>query len=62
MPMVLGLSDNTYEEGKNQFPPVPGIARYIVYYWYRRYHQGAWRFLPCDMWGIPQPLQFVEKV
>ncbi|KAF7956541.1 hypothetical protein EAE96_003877 [Botrytis aclada] len=54
LPLILGLSDSTFEDGKYVFPAVPNFARYLVHYWYCRKHQGAWRFLPCDMWGIPK--------
>ncbi|TEY54144.1 hypothetical protein BOTCAL_0242g00110 [Botryotinia calthae] len=54
LPLILGLSDSTFEDGKYVFLAVPKFARYLVHYWYFHKHQGAWRFLPCDMWGIPK--------
>ncbi|KAF7876409.1 hypothetical protein EAF04_001501 [Stromatinia cepivora] len=49
LPLILGLSDITSEYGKYVFPAVPGFARYLVHYWYRRAHQ-----------GIPRPLAFLD--
>jgi hypothetical protein len=56
-PVVFGCHDRTYENADN-FPPVPGIFRYLVHYYFARRHRGAWRFSPCDMWSTPRPLLF----
>jgi hypothetical protein len=60
LPLILGLSDSTFEDGAYVFPAVPGFARYLVHYWYARKYASVWRFLPCDMWGMPRPLQFLS--
>jgi len=58
IPCVLGCADKTYEGG-NPFPPLPFFIPYLVQYWFAAKNKGAWRFLPCDMWGRPRPLMFV---
>ncbi|KAF7929883.1 uncharacterized protein EAE97_009480 [Botrytis byssoidea] len=62
LPLILGLSESTFENGKYVFSDVPGFARYLVHYWYCRTQQGAWRFLPWDnlMWGMPRSLAFLN--
>lgn len=59
-PFALGLADTTYEGGIHSFPPVPFFIPYIVHYLFSYKHAGTWRFAPCDFWGKPRPLQFVE--
>ncbi|KAJ5619688.1 hypothetical protein N7510_003672 [Penicillium lagena] len=56
-PMVLGLRDVTFEGG-SQWPALPPLAEWVINYLFARRHAGAWRFLPCDMWGKPRPLAF----
>ena len=58
LPLVLGLSDRTYEGDIQDFPPVPWFLPYLVHYWFARKHAGAWRCL-LDMWSKPRELQFV---
>ena len=31
LPLVLGLSDRTYEEGIHSFPPVPWFLPYLMH-------------------------------
>jgi hemerythrin-like domain-containing protein len=57
-PMVLGLCDKTFEGG-NDWPKMPLGSAYFVHYIFGRKHRGSWRFLPCDSWRNPKPLQFV---
>jgi hemerythrin-like domain-containing protein len=57
-PMVLGLCDKTFEGG-NDWPKMPMGSAYFVHYLFGRKHRGAWRFLPCDTWRNPKPLQFL---
>ncbi|KAL1965836.1 hypothetical protein VTN77DRAFT_5157 [Rasamsonia byssochlamydoides] len=59
-PMVLGLRDVTFEGG-NKWPAMPPLSELFVHYIFARKHAGSWRFLPCDTWGKPRPLAFVEK-
>jgi len=30
-------------------------------YWFGTYQPGAWRFLPCDFWGKPKPLEMLKR-
>lgn len=58
-PIVFGSADRTYEGG-NDFPVVPFFVPYLVHYYFERQYQGSWRFNPCDTWGKPRPLQFLD--
>jgi len=63
-PLFFGLVDKTYEGGIPDFPPMPGFVQFfmpwVLYYWIGRTYKGAWRFLPCDFWRQPRPLEFVD--
>ncbi|RAL12065.1 uncharacterized protein BO97DRAFT_345986 [Aspergillus homomorphus CBS 101889] len=59
-PMVLGLRDVTFEGG-NQWPAMPPLSAWFVYYLFSGKHAGSWRFLPCDTWGTPRALEFVME-
>jgi hypothetical protein len=61
-PMVMGLRDKTYEGG-NDWPKIPGgaAAELIVASVLSLKNRGAWRFLPCDHWGRPRPLAFLDE-
>lgn len=61
-PLAFGCIDAGFEGRMHRFPPVPGFVSYVVKYWFARKHQGAWRFNPCDMWGVPRELTFLPKV
>ena len=54
LPLVLGLSDRTYERDIQDFPPVPWFLPYLVHYWFARKHAGAWRFCPSDVQSKPR--------
>jgi len=58
--LALGLSDRKFQGG-NDWPPLPAALMYVVHYVFGRRHRGAWRFLPCDTWGTPKPLLFIEE-
>ncbi|MCJ1458856.1 hypothetical protein MMC28_009230 [Mycoblastus sanguinarius] len=61
-PFVMGTVDWTYEGGMHRglFPPVPFFMPYLIKYWYERRYGGCWRFSPCDGFGNPRPLLFLE--
>lgn len=58
--LVLGCCDKTYQGG-NDFPPLPRLMPYAITYWFGRTHAGAWRFNPCDFWGLPRPLPMLPE-
>jgi hypothetical protein len=60
-PLAFGCIDKGFEGGLQKFPPVPGVVNVVVKYWFARKHRGAWRFNPCDMWGTPRPLHFLQS-
>jgi hypothetical protein len=62
LPLVLGLSDRTYEGDIQGFPPAPWFLPYLVRFWFARKHAGAWRFYPSNMWSKPRKLQFVGSL
>ncbi|KAI1501490.1 hypothetical protein F5X99DRAFT_409074 [Biscogniauxia marginata] len=59
-PMIVGLRDATFEAGRGRdwprlsVPAVHAIADRLA-----PRHAGAWRFLPCDVWGRPRELGFL---
>ncbi|KAL2060973.1 hypothetical protein VTL71DRAFT_9025 [Oculimacula yallundae] len=61
LPGFLGSHDSTFEGGIHHWwPPFPFFMPYLIKYWYMRKHQGAWRFSPCDAFGVPKELPFLE--
>jgi Hemerythrin HHE cation binding domain len=60
-PLAFGCIDKGFEAGQHKFPPVPGVVNFVVKYWFARKHQSVWRFNPCDMWGTPRPLYFLQN-
>lgn len=61
-PMVVRLRDVTYADGSEGggWPRLSVPALHAVADRLSAKHAGAWRFLPCDVWGKPRELQFVE--
>ncbi|KAK0102007.1 hypothetical protein ONS96_005975 [Cadophora gregata f. sp. sojae] len=61
LPLALGANDTTFEGGLHSWwPPFPFFVPYLVKYWYMRKYWGAWRFCPCDVFGNPRELEFLE--
>ncbi|KAI1762621.1 hypothetical protein GGR53DRAFT_413168 [Hypoxylon sp. FL1150] len=59
-PMVTRLRDVTYEGGNGgTWPRLSVPALHAVADRLSPRHAGAWRFLPCDVWGRPRELGFV---
>ncbi|ORY60659.1 uncharacterized protein BCR38DRAFT_441874 [Pseudomassariella vexata] len=56
-PMVVRLHDTTYEGG-NDWPRLSIMALHAVEDKLSPKYAGAWRFLPCNVWGKPQDLPF----
>lgn len=67
LPMLMHSRDITYEngsggrgggrvEGKNDWPGLSVPAVHAVADRLAPKHAGAWRFLPCDVWGRPREL------
>ncbi|KAK5632362.1 hypothetical protein RRF57_008076 [Xylaria bambusicola] len=42
------------------FPPFPWFMPYLAHYAFA-VRNGSWRFNPCDFWGKPRPLAFVNN-
>lgn len=61
-PLFFGCVDDTYENSfhKGAFPPTPWFVPYLIKYWYGRRYSGSWRFSPCDGFGRPRPLMFLN--
>lgn len=61
-PTVMGTIGDTYENGmhKGLFPPTPWSVLCLIKYLYERRYAGNWRFSPCDGFGKPDPLMFLE--
>ncbi|KAI1641392.1 hypothetical protein F4809DRAFT_7225 [Biscogniauxia mediterranea] len=59
-PMIVGLRDATYEAGRGRdWPRLSVPAAHAVADRLAPRHAGAWRFLPCDVWGRPRELGFL---
>ncbi|KAK8879288.1 Isochorismatase family protein [Apiospora arundinis] len=58
LPMLVRLRDTTFEGG-NDWPRLPVLAVHIIADRLSPAHAGAWRFLPCTIWGKPQELPFL---
>ncbi|KAK2807864.1 hypothetical protein FQN50_005253 [Emmonsiellopsis sp. PD_5] len=60
VPITLACGDSTFllDGQQMNFPPVPSLIKYVAKYVLERRHAGAWRFNPCDAFGIPRPLAF----
>ncbi|KAI0601661.1 hypothetical protein F4775DRAFT_589429 [Biscogniauxia sp. FL1348] len=59
-PMMLGLRDATYEAGRGRdWPRLSVPAVHAVADRLAPRHAGAWRFLPCDVWGRKRELGFL---
>ncbi|KAI1336320.1 hypothetical protein F5Y15DRAFT_211425 [Xylariaceae sp. FL0016] len=71
-PMVIRLRDITYEGmdikrslvgagggGGDSWPRLSVLAVHAVADKLSPRHAGAWRFLPCDVWGRPRELEFL---
>ncbi|KAI0387087.1 hypothetical protein F5Y04DRAFT_76496 [Hypomontagnella monticulosa] len=64
-PMVVRLRDVTAdvgggEGGGGSWPRLSVPALHAVADRLSARHAGAWRFLPCDVWGKPRELEFIE--
>ncbi|KAI0164513.1 hypothetical protein GGR52DRAFT_127933 [Hypoxylon sp. FL1284] len=68
-PLITGLRDATYDGGgrsnshdqKNVWPRLSVPALHAVADRLSARHAGAWRFLPCDVWGRPRELAFLGE-
>ncbi|KAI6092194.1 hypothetical protein F4821DRAFT_225118 [Hypoxylon rubiginosum] len=61
-PMVTRLRDATYEGGSGgAWPRLSVPALHAVADRLSPRHAGAWRFLPCDVWGRPRELEFLGE-
>lgn len=58
-PMMIRLRDNTFEGG-NDWPKLSVLAVHQIADRLSPTHAGAWRFLPCTVWGKPRPLPFFD--
>ena len=58
LPMLVRLRDTTFDGG-NDWPRLPVLAVHIIADRLSPAHAGAWRFLPCTIWGKPQELPFL---
>lgn len=58
-PMMIRLRDSTFEGGNN-WPKLSVLAVHQIADRLSPAHAGAWRFLPCTVWGKPQPLAFFD--
>lgn len=56
-PMMIRLRDCTFEGG-NDWPKLSVLAVHQIADRLSPAHAGAWRFLPCTVWGKPRPLPF----
>ncbi|KAI0174921.1 hypothetical protein BJ166DRAFT_575081 [Pestalotiopsis sp. NC0098] len=59
-PMLMRMRDTT-SGGGNDWPGVPLIALHTIDKTLSGTHAGAWRFLPCDVWGKPRQLLFLGE-
>jgi hypothetical protein len=59
-PMLMRLRDTTFEGG-NSWPGLSVLAVHAVDDRLSPAHAGAWRFLPCDVWGKPRALPFLGQ-
>ncbi|KAH8666811.1 hypothetical protein BX600DRAFT_282043 [Xylariales sp. PMI_506] len=59
-PMVVRLRDATFEGG-NSWPGLSVLAVHAIADRLSPAHAGAWRFLPCDVWGRPRELEFLGR-
>ncbi|OTB09154.1 hypothetical protein M426DRAFT_316448 [Hypoxylon sp. CI-4A] len=60
-PMLVRLRDVTYPGG-SQWPQLTVPALHAVADRLSGRHEGAWRFLPCDVWGRPRELPFASSI
>ncbi|KAK8023164.1 hypothetical protein PG991_007045 [Apiospora marii] len=58
LPMLVRLRDTTFEGG-NDWPRLPVLAVHAIADRLSPAHAGAWRFLPCNVWGKPRELPFL---
>ncbi|WEW57290.1 hypothetical protein PRK78_002755 [Emydomyces testavorans] len=60
--MMLACTDNTFlVDGKNvRYPPFPAFVPYLTKWVFQWSYSGAWRFAPCDLFGNPKPLAFLN--
>ncbi|KPI39755.1 uncharacterized protein AB675_3482 [Cyphellophora attinorum] len=54
VPFILGCHDATFEGGKHFFPPMPGLVKMILVWWYGSKFQATWRFCPSDLYSRPK--------
>ncbi|KAF3018531.1 hypothetical protein E8E14_011901 [Neopestalotiopsis sp. 37M] len=59
-PMLMRMRDTT-SAGGNSWPGVPLIALDTIDRTLSKTHAGAWRFLPCNVWGKPRELAFLGQ-
>jgi hypothetical protein len=59
-PMLMRMRDTTYQGG-NDWPGLPPVALHTIADRLSKTHAGAWRFLPCDVWGRPKELLFLRQ-
>ncbi|KAH7026411.1 uncharacterized protein B0I36DRAFT_330599 [Microdochium trichocladiopsis] len=55
-PMMVRCRDVTYEDAGHDWPGLPVPQVHAIADRLSRTHKGAWRFLPCDVWGRPVEL------
>lgn len=58
-PMMIRLRDSTFEGGSD-WPKLSVLAVHQIADRLSAAHAGAWRFLPCTVWGKPRPLPFFD--
>lgn len=58
--ILSSLSSSAVDKMAENFPAVPFFLPWLNALWFSRTHKGAWRFNPCDQWGTPKPLEFLD--
>lgn len=57
LPFFFLNLDITFEEGLyKDWPPIPGVARWVVMNCFTVWNQGFWKFASCDIGGRPREL------
>lgn len=59
-PMLMRMRDTTCDGGNN-WPGLPLVAVHAISDKLSKIHAGAWRFLPCNVWGKPKELLFLGQ-
>jgi Hemerythrin HHE cation binding domain len=61
LPVAMGCADITFPRAKEGSIVFPFFLYYLTSFIFQKKHAGAWRFLPADLWGKPQPMTFLPK-